>query len=48
MLSTFENFNPEKTELDHCPELLNLKRALSSDGALACYVALMMSKMGHR
>ena len=48
VLSSFENFNPEKIELDHCPELLNVKRALSTDGTLACYVALMMTQMGHR
>ena len=48
MLSTFDKFDPEKAEVDLCTELLNVKRALSTHGALACYVALMMTRMGHR
>jgi len=26
---------------------LNVKRALDTDGTLACYVSLMMSQLGH-
>ena len=33
--------------MEHCPELLNVHRALSTHGVLASYVALSMTKLGH-
>ena len=47
VLRAFEKFNPADTEIEHCPELLNVHRALSTHGVLASYVALSMTKLGH-
>ena len=46
-LHQLKNKHPYDFDLDHTPELLNVKRANEANGLLAAYVAFAMTKYGH-
>ncbi len=48
ILSLFHKLDVKNLEMEHCPEMINVQRAVDTRGHLACYVALAMTKLGHR
>eukprot|EP00794_Sanderia_malayensis_P020418 gene20418-22431_t len=47
-MSVLRNLDVRNVDMELCPEMLNVQRAVESHGHLACYVALSMTKLGHR